>query len=125
MLSRVRFTPLALTMCLGTASITTAQTAFEGTVVYKMSGSENAEMTQMYKGTKSRTEINSKGQTAVMLMDMAGGSMKMTTLIPPQKMYMTFDLAQMGAALRGFTGGGGNDQRGRQGGAAGQPPTIK
>jgi len=125
MFSRVRFIPLALTMCLGAASTGLAQTGtFEGTVVYKMTGSgDNAEMTQMYKGTKSRTEINSKGQAAAMIMDMAGGTMKMTTLIPQQKMYMTFDLAQMGAALRGFTGG--NDQRGRQGGAPGQPPAIK
>jgi hypothetical protein len=99
--------------------------AFEGIVVYKMSGSgDNTEMTQMYKGTKSRTEINSKGQAAAMIMDASNGSMTMTTLMPAQKMYMTMDLAKMGAALRGF-GAGKDDQRGRQGGAPGQAPSIK
>ena len=124
MSSHARLVPFALMLGLGVAPGVSAQSAFEGVVVYKMSGSnDNAELTQMYKGTKSRTEVNSKGQAGAVITEMAGGSMKMTTLIPSQKMYMTMDLAQMGAALRGL-GAGKDDQRGRQG-APPQAPAIK
>ena len=111
-------------LCLGLAPVVSAQSgAFEGVVVYKMSGSgDNAEMTQMYKGTKSRTEINSKGQAAAMIMDLTTGSM--TTLMPAQKMYMVMDFRKMGEALKGLSSS--KDEQGkRNGGAPAQAPSIK
>jgi hypothetical protein len=105
----------------GLAPIVSAQVgAFEGVVVYKMIGTgENMEMTQMYKGTKSRTELSSKGQSGAMIMDAATGTM--TTLIAPQKMYMVMDFRKMGEALQGLTGGRGDAGKA----AAGQAPSIK
>jgi hypothetical protein len=124
MFSHIRFTRTVLMLCLGLTSVVSAQSgAFEGVVVYKMNGNgESVEMTQMYKGTKSRTEINSKGQTAAMIMDLSTGSM--TTLIPAQKMYMVMDFRKMGQALRGAAPSKA-EQGARTAGAQGQVPNIK
>jgi hypothetical protein len=124
MFKHTRLIPLGLMLCLGLAAVVSAQSdAFEGVVVYKMSASgENTEMTQMYKGTKSRTEVSSKGQAAVMLMDLTTGAM--TTLVPAQKMYMVMDFRKMGEALRGLAPAK-EEQRGRSAGAPGQAPAIK
>ena len=124
MFSHTRFTRTVLMLCLGLASIVSAQTgAFEGVVVYKMNGNgDSVEMTQMYKGTKSRTEINSKGQAAAMIMDLTTGSM--TTLIPAQKMYMVMDIRKMGEALKGIVPSK-DEQSGRATGAQRQAPNIK
>ena len=76
MIRLARLVPVLIALSVGLPPIVSAQSdAFEGVVAYKMSGSgDNAEMTQMYKGTKSRTEINSKGQSAAMIMDLATGT---------------------------------------------------
>jgi hypothetical protein len=113
-----------LLLCLGLAPVVSAQSgAFEGVVVYKMGGSgETTEMTQMYKGTRSRTEINSKGQAAVMIMDLTTGAM--TTLMPAQKMYMVMDFLKMGEALKGLSSSKDGQGRGAAG-APGQAPSIK
>ena len=124
MFSHIRYSRTVLALCLGLASVVSAQSgAFEGLVTYKMNtNGESVEMTQMYKGTKSRTEINSKGQAAAIIMDLTTGSM--TTLMPAQKMYMVMDAKKMGEALRGIVPSKG-EQAGRAGGAQGQPPSIK
>ena len=116
MLRHVRLIGTSLLLCLVIVAGVRAQSGFEGVVVYKMSGTgDNAEMTQMYKGTKSRTEIHSKGQDAAMIMDLATGTM--TTLMPAQKMYMVMDFRKMGEALKGFSSAS-KDEQGRRGGAA-------
>ena len=97
-----------------------AQAPFEGVVTMKMSGAGDAgEITQSYKGGKSRTDVASRGESAAMIMDMATGTM--TMLMPPQKMYMVMDLRAMGAAARGL-GAGRGGERGQA--AAGAPPKI-
>jgi hypothetical protein len=96
--------------------------AFEGVVAYKMAGKgAGAEMTQMYKGTKSRTEINSGGQTTAMIMDMAAGTMMV--LMPPQKAYMVMDMKKM-EGLAGMFGKGKKDT-GAGGGAVSALASIK
>ena len=124
MIRRARFVHVCIVLCLGLSPVVSAQSgAFEGVVVYKMSGTgENAEMTQMYKGTKSRTEINSKGQSAAMIMDAATGTM--TTLIPAQKMYMVMDFRKMGETLQAFSSGKNEPNRPTAGGP-GQVASIK
>ena len=124
MFTHIRLTSIVPVLCFGLASVVSAQSgAFEGVVVYKMNGNgESVEMTQMYQGTKSRTEINSKGQAAAMIMDMTTGSM--TTLMPAQKMYMVMDFRKMGEALRGIAPS--KDEKGaRAASAPGQAPNIK
>jgi len=98
---------LAAIACVAPAA--SAQTAgFEGVVAYKMAGKgAGAEMTQMYKGMKSRTEINNGGQTTAMIMDLAAGTM--TVLMPPQKSYMVMDMKKMGQGLAGMFGKGKKD----------------
>ena len=88
-------------------SVSAQPAGFEGVVAYKMAGKgAGAEMTQMYKGMKSRTEINSGGQPTAMIMDMAAGTM--TVLMPPQKAYMVMDMKKMGG-LAGMLGTGKKD----------------
>jgi hypothetical protein len=89
--------------------------AFEGVVAYKMMGSgKAAEMTQMYKGRKTRTEVSDGKQTTAMIMDMTAGTM--TVLMPPQKQYMVMDMKKMGRGLSGLLGG--KKESGSTGGAA-------
>jgi hypothetical protein len=79
---------------------------FEGVVVYKMTGKGAAgELTQMYKGTKSRTEVGAGGQSTAMIMDM--GAATMIVLMPPQKTYMVMDMNKAGGALAGLPFGKG------------------
>src|SRR5687767_15419643 len=94
---------------------------FEGVVAYKMAGKAGTEMTQMYKGTKSRTEINSGGKSTAMIMDMAAGTM--TVLMPPQKAYMVMDMKKM-QGLAGVFGKGQKDT-GAGGGAQSALASIK
>jgi len=99
---------------------------FEGIVAYKMAGKgAGGEMTQMYKGGKTRTEISdNKGQTTAMIMD--AGSQTMTVLMPPQKSYMVMDMKKMGQGLGGLLGHGRKDTGAGAGasGAAGSIPKI-
>src|SRR5207247_2942763 len=93
---------------------------FEGVVAFKMMGKgEGGEMTQMYKGTKNRTEVSAGGQSSVMIMDMTTGVM--TVLMPPQKAYMIMDFRKMGGALSGLPFGRGRKEAR---GSAGAPPTM-
>jgi hypothetical protein len=119
MLRHVRSVYLLLAFGLGLVPSAHAQSGtFEGSVVYKMGGSgQNVEATQYYKGTKSRTEINTQGQAAVMIMDMTAGTT--TMLMPAQKMYMVMDFRKMAEALKGLPSG--TEQGARGAGAAGQP----
>ena len=100
----------------GSAGLALAQ-SFEGVVAYKMSGKGAAtEMTQMYKGGKSRTEISDRGQTTAMIMD--ASAQTMTILMPPQKAYMVMDMKRMGGGLGGLLGKG-HSGSGAGAGAAG------
>jgi len=103
------------------AGLALAQPAsFEGVVAYKLTGKGAAtEMTQMYKGTKSRTEVTSGAQSTAMIMDGATGTM--TILMPPQKQYMVMDMKTMGQGLGGLLGKG---SKGTGGSGAGMPGSI-
>ena len=105
------------------ASLALAQAGFEGVVAYKMAGNKGAatEMTQMYKGTKSRTEITSGAQSTAMIMDAVAGTM--TILMPPQKQYMVMDMKNMGGGLAGMLGKGHKDSS-SGGGTPGSLPKI-
>jgi hypothetical protein len=73
-----------------------------------MAGKGSAgELTQMYKGMKTRTEMSAGGQSTAMIMDMTAGTM--TVLMPPQKQYMVMDAKKMGQGLAGLLGKGGKD----------------
>ncbi len=82
----------------GTAAPLAAQ-GFEGVVTWQVSG-DNGTMTQMYKGSLVRMEMNQAGREGVMLMDHTGGTV--TMLMPQQKVYMKMD-------LKGMPGMSGND----------------
>jgi hypothetical protein len=101
MLKPLRFLSwLLFPVCL-VPTVSAQSPAFEGVVVYRMAmGGDTGQMTQMYKGTKNRTEIAMRGQAVAMIMDMANGTM--TTLIPQQKMYMVTDLRKLTDALTGL-----------------------
>ena len=77
---------------------------FEGIIAMSMnSGSERgAEMTYFLKGQHTRIETkvpSSPEGSAVMLLDVQGA--KMTTLIPSRKMYMTMDMKEAAAGMKG------------------------
>ena len=93
---------------------------FEGVVAFKMTGKDgNIEMTQMYKGMKTRTEVSKAGRdSSAMIMDMSTGVM--TVLMPPQKTYMVMDMRKAGQGLAGLPFGKGRKETG---GGAGAPGT--
>jgi hypothetical protein len=72
-----------------------AQGSFEGVVHYRLTGESGPAIEPVYyvKGGKTRIEMNARGQTVVMLMDVASGSM--TTLMPAQRMYITMNVGAM------------------------------
>jgi uncharacterized protein DUF4412 len=124
MIDRGRFILAAfVTVSCAAASVAVAQAAgFEGIVAYKMPAKGAAgELTQMYKGTKTRTEVSDGKQTSAMIMDMTAGTM--TVLMPPQKQYMVMDMKKMGQGLGGLLGRGHKDTGSSGAGAA--MPTIK
>ena len=125
MIERGRFI-LAALAAVSFAGVPAAARAagFEGVVAYKMAGKGGAgELTQMYKGAKSRTEVSGGGgQTTAMIMDMTAGTM--TVLMPPQKQYMVMDMKKMGQGLGGLLGMGKKDT-GSGAGASAAMPTIK
>jgi hypothetical protein len=106
------------------ASVAVAQAAgFEGVVAYKMPAKGGAgELTQMYKGTKTRTEVSDGKQTTAMILDATAGTM--TVLMPPKKQYMVMDMKTMGQGLGGLLGRGHKDT-GSGGGASATMPAIK
>lgn len=121
-MTRMRTVITALAGCCLLAAGTTYAQSFEGVVKYKMGGAGKTmgEMTQMYKGTKARTEFTGAGgQGGAMIMDMAAQSMIM--LIPQQKMYMVMDMKKMAAMAKNMPGAGG---QGAPAGGAGAPPAI-
>ncbi len=77
-----------------------AQGSFEGVVHYRMTGQGGQAMDPVYyiKGAKTRVEMNAGGQMAVMLMDLASGTM--TALMPAQKMYITMNVGAMAQNLQ-------------------------
>jgi hypothetical protein len=107
------------------APLALAQPAgFEGIVAFKMAGKGGgAEMTQMYKGTKNRTEVSSGGQNTAMIMDMTTGVM--TMLMPQQKMYMIMDMRKAGGALAGLPFGKGRKDTGTGAGVPSAMASIK
>ena len=117
-----RFMGAAVVAVAFPAGLAMAQPAsFEGLVAYKLTGKGGAtEMTQMYKGTKSRTEVTSGAQSTAMIMDGAAGTM--TILMPPQKQYMVMDMKTMGGGLAGMLGKGHKDSG--SGGTPGTPGTM-
>jgi len=121
-LSSLSFRTAAAVLALG-AGPALAQN-FEGIVAYKMAGKgAGAEMTQMYKGGKTRTEISDgKGQTTAMIMDMSAQTMMV--LMPPQKTYMVMDMKRMGQGLGGLLGKGHKDTGAGAAGAAGTVPKV-
>jgi hypothetical protein len=121
----VRSFSAALVVFACAAPLALAQPAgFEGIVAYKMSGKGGgAEMTQMYKGMKSRTEVSgASGQSSAMIMDMSTGVM--TVLMPQQKMYMVMDMRKAGQGLAGLPFGRGKKDTGAHGGAPPAMPKI-
>jgi Domain of unknown function (DUF4412) len=105
-----------------------AQGGFEGVVSLALMGGKGGapmDMVQMMKGTRTRSEMKSGGKTMVMITDMAAGTM--TTLMPEQKMYMTFNMKQMSEGLAGMAAampGGGGNRRPSAAGAPMTPPKI-
>src|SRR5262245_29292799 len=90
-MARMRIVIMALAGCCLPAAGTTYGQGFEGVVKYKMGMGATGEMTQMYKGTKARTEFTGAGgQGGAMIMDMTAQSM--IVLVPQQKMYMVMDM---------------------------------
>jgi hypothetical protein len=120
MIDRGRFILAAFVITSCVASVSVARAAeFEGVVAYKMAGKGGlGELTQMYKGMKTRTEVSDGKQTTAMIMDMTAGTM--TVLMPPQKQYMVMDMKKMGQGLGGLLGMGKKDS-GSSGGAASMP----
>jgi hypothetical protein len=106
MIDRGRLILAGLMIASCAAGAAVAQAAgFEGVVAYKMPAKGGAgELTQMYKGDKTRTEVSDGKQTTAMIMDMTAGTM--TVLMPPQKQYMVMDLKTMGQGLGGLLGMG-------------------
>ena len=125
MIDRGRFILAAFVIVSCAASVPVAQAAgFEGVVAYKMPSKGGAgELTQMYKGNKTRTEVSDGKQTTAMIMDMTAGTM--TVLMPPQKQYMVMDMKKMGQGLGGLLGMGGKKDTGSGAGASAAMPTIK
>jgi hypothetical protein len=120
MINRGRFILAGFVIVSCAASVAVAQAAgFEGIVAYKMEGKSGAgELTQMYKGTKTRTEVSDGKQTTAMIMDATTGTM--TVLMPPQKQYMVMDMKRMGGGLAGMLGHGHKDT----GSSGGGMPTM-
>jgi hypothetical protein len=121
MIDRGRFilsAAVIVSCAVGVAAVAQAE-GFEGIVAYKMPAKGSAgELTQMYKGTKTRTEVSDGKQTTAMIMDMTAGTM--TVLMPPQKQYMVMDMKKMGQGLGGLLGMGHKDT-GSTGGTAAMP----
>ena len=87
-----------------------AQDAFEGVISMAMmagKGQPPMDVLQMVKGARSRTEMKAGSGVMVMITDMA--ARRITTLMPEQKMYMTWDMDKMGQMAQGLPGmpGGG------------------
>lgn len=85
-------TLVGLTAIVAGSAAPLAAQGFEGVVTWQVSG-DNGTMTQMYKGSLVRMEMNQAGREGVMLMDHTGGTI--TMLMPQQKMYMKMDLKGM------------------------------
>jgi uncharacterized protein DUF4412 len=125
MIDRGRFILAAAVIVSCAASAAVAQAAgFEGVVAYKMGGKSGmGELTQMYKGTRTRMEMSDGKQTTAMIMDMTAGTM--TVLMPPQKQYMVMDMKKMGQGLGGLLGmGKGNKDTGAGAGGTAAMPKI-
>ena len=121
----VRSLSAALVALAGAAPLALAQPAgFEGVVAFKMTGKDgNIEMTQMYKGMKTRTEVSKGGRdSSAMIMDMSTGVM--TVLMPPQKTYMVMDMRKAGQGLAGLPFGKGRKETGGGAGAPRAMPKI-
>jgi hypothetical protein len=102
---------LALVASSFVAPVLAQPAGFEGIVAFKMgSKGGGAEMTQMYKGMKNRTEISGRGENTAMIMDMTTGVM--TVLMPQQKMYMVMDMKKAGQAAAGMPFGKGRKDTG-------------
>jgi hypothetical protein len=113
---------LVIVSCAAGAAVAHAA-GFEGVVAYKMPSKGGAgELTQMYKGTKTRTEVSDGKQTTAMIMDASAGTM--TVLMPPQKQYMVMDMKKMGQGLGGLLGHGKKDTGSSGGGSAPAMPKI-
>jgi len=126
MIDRGRFilsAAVIVSCAVGVAAVAQAE-GFEGIVAYKMPAKGGAgELTQMYKGTKTRTEVSDGKQTTAMIMDMTAGTM--TVLMPPQKQYMVMDMKKMGQGLGGMLGiGHGHKDTGSTGGGTATMPKI-
>ena len=125
MIDRGRFIIAAsvIVSCAGSVSVLQAA-GFEGIVAYRMPAKGGAgELTQMYKGTKTRTEVSDGKQTTAMIMDMTAGTM--TVLMPPQKQYMVMDMKKMGQGLGGLLGmGKGHKDTGSNAAGAAAMPKI-
>ena len=75
----VRSLSAALVALAGAAPLALAQPAgFEGVVAFKMTGKDgNIEMTQMYKGMKTRTEVSKGGRDSSAMMWLPASPPKM------------------------------------------------
>jgi len=86
MIDRGRFilsAAVIVSCAVGVAAVAQAD-GFEGIVAYKMPAKGGAgELTQMYKGTKTRTEVSDGKQTTAMIMDMTAGTMTVQSSAEP------------------------------------------
>jgi hypothetical protein len=85
----------ALSVCTALLAGPLVAQGFEGAVTYKMTDEKGkpAEMVMSMKGTKMRTDLQSKEGTMTMLLD--GQTQVMKMLMSDEKMYMTMDLKKM------------------------------
>ena len=93
------YRPLLALAALGLCAAPLAAQGFEGVVTWKVTAM-GRDMTQYYKGSQVRTEMEQEGHHAVMLMDNA--SSKWTMIVPEQKMYMTMDFKTMSERAKGM-----------------------
>jgi len=112
---RLRTRTAVVTVALLSPAGLSAQGAFEGVISLAMmagKGKPPMDMVQMVKGLRSRSEMKAGGKSVVMITDMAAG--RVTTLMPEQKMYMTWDMKtmeQMGQGMPGMPRGGRKSSR--------------
>jgi len=75
-----------------------AAAQFEGSVTWAV-GKKQTPMTQTYKGAMVRSDMTGeRGRSGAMIID--GAAKTMTMMMPDQKMYMKWDMQQMGEQMR-------------------------
>ena len=91
-------TRVAAPLALITLGAFPAAAQFEGSVTWAV-GKKQTPMTQTYKGTMVRSDMTGeRGRSGAMIID--GAAKTMTMVMSEQKMYMKWDLQQMGQQMQ-------------------------